>query len=218
MLSDEDIALRRSGGPGNAILFSAKYADVLIVPWVFEPSVLFAYLTARTVTLLIPIALAVLGWKAAPQLAVLALAHNQLPFQAAAARVNLGYLMVCGSMALFVLFGGPYVAANMGISDPVFQEVLLWLVIGQSAPVFFGATGLLMRTLNRGVISDLLTGITAVFFVLCIAILGASDSMVVAQALAAAQLAHAAICALLLTQSGVWPGLTALFHKQIRIF
>ncbi len=48
--------------------------------------------------------------------------------------------------------------------------------------------------------------------------LNPQDGVLIAQTFAAAQLAQAAICALLLTQCGIWPGLTALFYKEIKLF
>jgi len=207
-----------AGVSGALFRCAIKYIDIPIAPWTLEKKALYAYLIARVASLLMPWALSVLEYKVAPQITSIAQGQLQLQFQAAAARVNLGYLMVCGAMALLVLYVGPYLAVLVGVADPMFGEILLWLVIGQSAPALFGATSLLMHALDRAFFYNLILGLTALFFLVCIATVGAPDGRVLAQTLAAGQLAQACVCALLLTKSGVWPGLTALFHKQIRIF
>ena len=55
-------------------------------------------------------------------------------------------------------------------------------------------------------------------FLVGIVLLGARDGIDVAQTFAVSQLTLAAVSALLLTQCGIWPGLTALFHNQIKLY
>lgn len=201
-------------GMGTVFRLATRYPDVLIVPWLLSASVALAYLAARGASLLVPLALLLVDRKAEPHLIVLAQDLPQTPFQAAAARVNLGYLMICGALGLFVLTFMQQVAGHF---DPVMGDMLIWLLVGQSTPVLFGATAVLMRVVERGAFYDLLTGITSALFIIGVALLDIRDGVLIAQAFAAAQLTLAALCALLLTQSGVWPGLTALLHKEIRI-
>lgn len=203
---------------GVGFRLAIRHVDVLVVPWFLEAALLLAYLTARLASICIPLALGQLARKAAPHLVRLARAENQQLFRAAAARINLGYMMVCGAVALIVLSLTPVLAQVVGIADPAFDHILIWLVLGQSAPALFGATGLLMYAVERGTFDDLLLGITGAMFLAGIWTLNPQDGLLVAQTFAAAQLAHAAIGALLLTQCGVWPGLTALFHKEIKLF
>jgi hypothetical protein len=210
----EGEGLRRSGLKA-VFVFSTRYVDVLVVPWIIEFEVLYVYFLARIASLCLPMALAILGNKVEPVLSSLASTQEQTPFRAAAARVNLGYLMISGAMALFVISGGSYLATAL---EPEFREILIWLVIGQSAPVLFGATGLLMRIVDRGTFYDVLGGITAAMFLAGIFLLHATDGVDVALTFAVSQLTLAAVSALLLTQCGIWPGLTALFHKQIKLF
>lgn len=205
-------------GVGAAFRWVTRYVDLLIVPFVLEATVLVCYLIARAASLSIPLALSFLAKKAAPQLINLFQTPTQSAFQAAAARANLGYLMVCGAVSLLVLASGPFLASALGGLNPAFDEILIWLIIGQANPVLFGATFLLMHAVDRTTFYELLQCVTAVLFVTGMAVLDATNGILVAQTLAAAQLTQAAICALLLTQCGVWPGLTALFHKEIKLF
>lgn len=195
-----------------------RYADLLIVPFLFEVTLLIAYLVARIASMCVPLALGGLAHKAGPQLSRLFQMPKQAPFQAAAARVNLGYLMVCGAVSLLVLGCAPFIAGALGGLNHAFDEIVIWLVVGQAAPVLFGATALLMQAVDRGAFYVVLQGMTATMFVAGVMVLDNTSAVVVAQTLAAAQLTQAALCALLLTQCGVWPGLTALFHKEIKLF
>lgn len=207
-----------SGLAGAVFRFVTRFTDVLIAPFLLEMMVLYSYLAARAGTLLIPLALHLLARKATPQLRSLAQMDTQLPFRTAAARVNLGYLMICGGVAVLVLAIAPLAAAATGGLSQDFDGILLWLVVGQAAPAFFGATGLLMNIVHRGAFYEVVHGLTSVMFLGAVVALDAANGEQIAQTFAAAQLTQAALCAVLLTQCGVWPGLTALFHKQIKIF
>ena len=208
----------RSAEFGGVFRYSARFCDLLVVPWLLDSTTLTIYLLARLVSLLIPFMLMLLDRRAQRQLTPLVHAEGKLPFRAAAARINLGYMMICGGMAIMIAGVVPYLYSMFLSSEQALRGILLWLVIGQAAPVFFGATGLLMRVVDRGTFDDLLRGVTAVFYLVCVISLGQTDAVSLAQTLAAAQLAQAAVCALLLTQCGIWPGLTALFNKEIKLF
>ena len=126
--------------------------------------------------------------------------------------------MICGAVSLLVLGCAPFIAGALGGLNHAFDEIVIWLVVGQAAPVLFGATALLMHAVDRGAFYVVLQGMTATMFIGGVIVLDNTNAVVVAQTLAAAQLTQAALCALLLTQCGVWPGLTALFHKEIKLF
>lgn len=202
---------------GLAARVVIRFPDLLLAPWFLDSAELKLYFWVRVASLAIPLALFGLSHSVTAKLEALSQTGNSLGFRAAAARVNLGYLMVCGSMALMILIGAPYSAALLGYSNAGFSDALIWVVLGQAAPILFGATGLLMHVENRGTINELLLGLTAALFVASIFALEAGTAVTVAQTLGVAQLTHSAICAILLTQSGVWPGLTALFQKEIKL-
>jgi hypothetical protein len=208
----------RDGAATTVSRLVLRFIDVLIVPWLLGADILFAYLAARALACLVPLLLAFLHIKALPQLVYLSQLQQNNAFRAAAARINLGYLMVCGSAALLVLLVARHLIIPLGISNLAFSELVIWLVIGQSAPVLFGATRLLMQATGRSIFCDLLSCLTSAFFLISLILSTGNDGVFIAQTFAAAQMAHACICALLLTQCGVWPGLTALFHNELRIF
>lgn len=193
-----------------------RASDVLIAVLMLDGRLLHAYLLARALSVLVPCSLLLLEAKVSPQLATLV--SDKPLFQAAAARVNLGYLIISGSLALLVLLLAPRVAGSAGIEGDSLQEILVWMLIGQVSPILFGATRMLMQVMDRRVFYDLLTLLTTALFMIGVALLPDRSAVFIAQSLAAAQLAQSAVCALLLTQCGVWPGLTALLHKEIKLF
>lgn len=203
---------------GEAGRIATRYVDFLLIPWLLEGTVLYAYILARITSLIIPLALHGVSARVKPQLSALLQTGNFCRFQAAAARVNLGYLMVCGGMSLIVATCAPHWAALLGNFDPVFTNILVWAVVGQSAPILFGATVLLMNAVGRGAMNELLYGFVAALFVASVLIGNKGSAILIMQTFAVAQLTHAAICSISLARCGVWPGLTALFHKEIKLF
>ena len=208
----------RGGEWGGVFRFVTRFVDLLILPWVLDPEVLWIYLAARFASLSIPLILNLLDARVARELSNLAQIRDKSRFQSAAARVNICYLLVCGAMGVFVIVGAPSCAIILGIQATPFSAILTWLVIGQSAPVLFGATSLLMHAVERGAFSDSLLGLTSLLFLIAVATSDMRDGVVIAQTLVAAQLTQAGLCALLLTQCGVWPGATSLLHKEIKLF
>lgn len=203
---------------GSGFYFVTRFVDLLVVPWVLNGKTVYVYVIARLLALVVPLSLMALGGKVAVTLYDLAQINEGRSFQAAAARVNLGCLMICGAVSLLVLLIAPHFSGMLGDQYPEFIEILVWLVIGNLAPALFGATHLLMNALGRGEFYNLLSGVTSLLTLISLAVLPELNGLLIAQIVAAAQLSHSAICALLLTQSGVWPGLTALFHKEMKLF
>ncbi len=193
-------------------------ADLLIVPWLLSEEHLFAYLCAKMISLGIPVSLVVLERRLGGHLAFLAEDELQAPFRAAAARVNLSYLMVSGALAIISLSVAHRVFGHLPELDASFGEVVIWLVVGQSTAVLFGASTLLMSSVGQRRLCDLIRIITLLVFLCCVWIVGPRTGVLIAQMLAVAKITHAAVCAIFLAKYGVWPGLTALFHKEIKIF
>jgi len=77
------------GSVGLGFRFLTRFADLFLAPFVLQAPVLFAYLAARGWTLIMPLALYLLGRKVAPQMMTLVQRDAQMPFRAAAARVEL---------------------------------------------------------------------------------------------------------------------------------
>lgn len=200
----------------------AGLGDIALAAVVLEANAVCVYGAARLTTLTIPVALNLIASRALPQLRALGAETGTPAFRAAAARFNLGIVLISGAIAVLLLWAGPPVLTALGVPLPGLAENLLtWLLLGQSAPVLFGATTVIMRASGRGSFVGLSRLIGAGLFGSSVLwaglVVGMIEPLFMAQALVASQLAQAALCAILLTQAGVWPGLTALLHPQIRL-
>lgn len=194
-----------------------RYIDLLIMPFLLEAAPALLYLAARVISLCVPAVLSFLERRAVPHLSALADPEPSPAFQALAGRVNLGFMMIAGSLSLAMVWGTPFIAAQLGLPLAELREILVWLILGQCAPVFFGATRMMMHAVGRGAFVVMLEGFAVTCFLIALSVGDGSDPVFYAQAVAAAQLTQSGLSALLLTQCGVWPGLSALFHPTIRL-
>ncbi|KEJ91051.1 hypothetical protein [Sulfitobacter donghicola] len=198
----------------NAFRLVSRNIDIFAGIWLLDSAVFLLYVYARLAAAILPLSLGLVGRRVFPQLKKLTMQNDYLQFQSAAARVNLAFLMVSGGVAMLVLT----IAPELNFSQTgEFKEVLVWLLLAQSTPILFGATPILMRAVGRETFYEVLLGISAAFFLAATLILNTHEGVSIAQIYATSQLTVAAASALLLTQYGIWPGLTALFHKRIKL-
>jgi hypothetical protein len=140
-------------------------------------------------------------------------------FSALAARLNLGVLLIGGGFSLAILAIGPFCAILLGLHGPSMQGVLLWLVLGAASQVFFGATDMLLKTAGMAGLMALLCTASTAFFVVAVLASPSPDAVFLAQCFAAMHLIRYAIASVILVRKfSVWPGLTALFLRQIKLF
>tara|TARA_R110002110_G_scaffold9922_6_gene48501 strand:+ start:12657 stop:13877 length:1221 start_codon:yes stop_codon:yes gene_type:complete len=195
-----------------------RYADVVILSWVLSPLNTLNYLIARGLAQGVSIALNLLSNRIAETLISAYDTENSQEFAAVAARTNLGFLLIGGSVSVAAISGGASIPMFFGIDAEVFQNILFWLVAAEAAPVIFGATGLLLNIAHcsRETILLSLFGALAVWSALII--LDISNPRQLAQVFAYVQLLIAATSAFLLgLRFGIWPGLTAILFRQIKL-
>lgn len=197
----------------------AAHADLLLVPILLNGTEALLYIAARGLGIVVTGVLAQLGARAMPALLAAGQSRNQSKFITIAARLNLGFLLVGGSAGIAALTVGPYVAKVFHLAGADFQAALLWVVLGACAPAIFGATEALLQMIKKRnllLLSDLVAvgGFTsAILFV------PQPDALLLAKCFAVVQLLKTAACAVLLVRhAGVWPGLTALLLRQIKLF
>lgn len=202
----------------DAAPFLLRYADVLILSWVLSPLDTLNYLIARGLAQLVLYALNQLSDRIADTLDSAYNTGNQQNFVAVAARTNLGFLLIGGAASLAALSMGAYVPLLFNLDSAVFRSILLWLVTAEVAPVIFGATGLLLNIAQcrRETILLSFAGVVAVWSTAIIFEL--TDPRDLAQLFAQVQMSIAAISAVFLgLRFGIWPGLTALLFRQIKL-
>ncbi len=192
--------------------------DLLLVPLLLDAVTCATYLFARSICLIGAVGLRFLDNATLENIGRIYLMRNASEFCGSAARLNLGYLLIGGSGSLIAIGLSQTVSGNLVITQNGFDAVFFWLLLAQGGPMLFGATVGLMRVTG--------TSGTVVFlqFIAALSVcgsfyLGAIDSAAdLAKYFALAQLAISMVAALILgLQHGVWPGVTAIMHKQIRL-
>lgn len=198
--------------------FLLRHADLLILPWVMSPAVTLGYLIARGLAQFIPCVLDRLGGRLTNTLARNFTAGSYHDFVSGAARTNLGVLLIGGAASLAVFGIGVHIPQAFNLNQPHFQNVLFWLTVAQVAPIVFGATGLLMKIteLRKEVIGLSLTGVVIVWSITFV--LDIKDPQDLAQLYAYVEMTIAALASGILgLRFGIWPGLTALLFRQIKL-
>lgn len=197
----------------------AHYADLLVVPMILNGTNALYYVAARCLGVAVMMVLAHLGARALPALVLARKQRNKMQFITMAARLNLGFLLVGGGAGLAALTIGPYLASALRLDPASLQAVLIWVVLGACAPVFFGATETLFQATRRQGIT-FMSNLFGIGVITCTALFASQpDATFLAKWFAGAHLARSGICALILVRySGIWPGLTALLLRQIKLF
>lgn len=198
--------------------FLLRYADLLILPWVMLPTVAMSYLIARGLAQLVPVVLDQLGERVTNTLARAFTAGSDPDFVSGAARTNLGFLLIGGAATLAVFGFGVHVPQAFNLNPSHFHKFLFWLTLAQAAPVVFGATCLLMNiaAMRNETIGLSLIGVVTVWSITVV--FGLKGPQYLAQLYAYVQMAITAISAVMLgLRFGIWPGLTALLFRQIRL-
>lgn len=221
MLSLHPAALA-DNSPENLLALAAKIVpvlDILILPFLLPPSAAAAYLGARAVAMVIELGVLLLCRRSRRGIVQAAGAGGQAAFRIMAARLNLGMLFIGGGLGLGVLSGAPYLARIMDGPMLEFRGLLIWLILAQMSPAIFGAADLLLDVARhrRDTFLVRLGGI--ICFSAAAAFARPDTAMLLAQQVAILHLAlGGALACVLAWRTGIWPGLTALCFRQIRLF
>lgn len=195
-----------------------SHIDILLVPFVLQGEGALIYLFARCLAQASPAVLHHIGNWTEADFEATYLRNDKAQFVARAARLNLGVFLIGGALSVIVLAAAPYVARLLSLSGPDMQSVVIWLVLGCAAQVVFGATDLLLRA--AGMARWVATSCFASTVLLVVAVMAAHqpNAVFLAQCFAAVHLLRHAVAAVLLAgKLGVWPGLTAVLLKQIKL-
>lgn len=196
-----------------------RQVDLLVLPFVLPPSAAIPYLMARGFGACVTVALDQLIGRAYRSVAnqIEGKANAAFPV-AEAARVNLGVLLVGGAIALALLSVLPYLPKVLGPASHRVEDVVGWLLLATLGPAFFGAAPAFMR------LAGLQREMTVLFFLSTLAFAAMVIAqpnltmLALAQMTAATQLSVAAVASgLLAWRTGVWPGLTAILFRQIKL-
>ncbi len=195
-----------------------QFGDLPLVTAVLPHEQSLTYLAARGLSLIVVFGLRHLGGAAARPLRTTYQNHNKSAFITMAARINLGFLLVGGGLALLALMAGPYIQHWLALTGGPFSAVLGWTVLAASAPALFGATTLLLHTTQNARTKILIDSAAIVLLIGSAFISATPTALFAAKCLATIHLASAALAAIILARhAGIWPGLTALLLRQIRL-
>lgn len=196
----------------------ARHADLMILPFILPPKLMLPYLVAKGVSLLLPVFINVFQKLAASPLRLAIAGRQQALFVASAARINLGLMLIAGGLAVAVLSAAPVLSNTAVLDYGQFREILLWLLLAESAPAIFGATAMLMRTSGFGAVHIILNAIAAVVLIVVSVGFVTTDPVLIAKTYAGVHFSIAAISAvILIRQMGIWPGPTALMFRKIKL-
>ena len=194
------------------------YADLIVLSCVLTPQNTFVYLIARGLAQVVPLCLQLVSGRIARALFLAFEGDERENFVAIAARTNLGYLLIGGGASLFVLSAETYISIFFDLDRVIFRDILFWLLVAQASPVFFGATAMLLDTTRSNMLTKSLALFGMLIFISSYALLEISEPKQFAQVFASSHVLIAAISAGYLGfRFGVWPGLTAVFFRQIKL-
>lgn len=196
--------------------FLLRNCDILCLPLLYTPSIAAPYLLMRV---LVTPAFVVLDHFEALSAERLSGNMKAKAYKEASARINLGMLLIGGAAGLFILAGVHFGAAQQSISLLIEREVLFWLLIGLAARAVFGASYAFLETSGLRRSGLILSGIAALSFVLTLVVISSSSPVTLAMSYAISQIIFSGLAAALaITHLGVWPGLTAILLRQIKLF
>ncbi|MGJ8616819.1 MAG: hypothetical protein ACSHWS_08235 [Sulfitobacter sp.] len=195
-----------------------RYADLIVLALLLSPQNTLIYLIARGLAQVVPVTLNILTDRVDGPLRSAHCAGNLRHFAATAARINLGFLLIGGSVSLGALSMGAYVALIFNLDTAAFRYTLFWLVTAQSAPILFGATCVLFN-ITQCKSGTILLPLLGVFLFLCSSVLmEVNDPLSLAQIFALTHLMIGAGSALLINlRFGIWPGITAILFRQLKL-
>lgn len=198
--------------------FLMRNIDLMMVPWLLPPLGAAIFLIARGLACGVSLASDQMQRGAQATIYAVSAQGAESAFFAAAARLNLGLLLVGGGSAIAVMAVANSAQNYLSSDMALLPQVVLWLALGRCDAAIFGAAPLLMEGSTMRRTRATLGWVGALGLALALSFAGVTQVVQMAQYVAIAQLVVGAACAFVLGQRyGIWPGLTALFHKRIKL-
>ncbi|WP_093738465.1 hypothetical protein [Sulfitobacter delicatus] len=200
---------------GPALL---KVADILILPCVLSPVPAAGYIGMRAGGLLTIFTLSSVQAATRERLKRNSAPSLAAEFAADAARLNLGLLLIGGGVSVGILVIQPYITPHFSPFASGDVTVLLWILLGALAPALLGAAPVLLSLTGHRREWALISFVGVLLLAALTYSLRISTPLGLAQVYAAVQLATIACAALIIGRTrGVWPGLTAVLFRRIRL-
>jgi hypothetical protein len=196
-----------------------KGADIIALPFLFEFSEIAVYLVARLFSLTIEPISQILATKGTGVLAREYRSGSMQNFIGKAARLNLSIFLIGGGAALVPLAIGGIISPILQANQDQFLFFLFWCVVGQSCFNIFGFNNEVLQIMGRTLETDLVqSGLLIGFSGICLSMNDLNAQNFVILFVAMQYVAAAISAAFVAVRFGIWPGPTALFFGQIRLF
>lgn len=195
-----------------------RYIDIILAGWLLSGHFLSTYLTLRIGVFLVDFVFAALKKATFVPLSTLYDTASTRDFRATAARVNLSFLLIGGSCTIAVMQVGPFSFDYLRLEDILSHQVLAWLVFARGAPLIFGANEIFLGVSQHQKVAALLSWSFATVLVVLMCSAGRVDGLMFAKTYAITLVAYNfASAAYVARYLSVWPGITAVFHGQLKL-
>jgi hypothetical protein len=187
-----------------AVLLSSEAATQYITAWCFALSC--SYLIGT------------LNGTLGPVLSDVYRTERRHKLVAIAARTNLGFLLIGGGGVMFFFLSAQFSLGQTHSNPDLIAPIMMWLFVSHCGPVIMGASDLLMNITRMHAQKSwvlLLWGSMAVGTILFLA---PHNPVTFAMWVAAFHIGYSTHLALVLgLRHGVWPGITALMQKELKL-
>lgn len=192
--------------------------DILIVPFFLDSKEIIIYLVVCFISLPPLLALGFFLKSGEKLLSAGFRSHSKREFRKVAARVNLGYFLVGGGLAMIPLALGKICAPLLGEEQHLFSICLALCVGSHYGVSLFGASELINKVTGRRKETIYISSAFALFFLTYCLLSVELGLREFATGLAAMHLGKAFLSAVIVAlRFGIWPGPTAILFGRIRL-
>lgn len=195
-----------------------QHTDIMLCLVLLPSGAALIYLVARSLAQIVPFVFKCLSQKLLPHVSDLYISANLTAFKEAAARINLGFLLIGGGTALVALCLVKPVALVLMLAEGHFATSAIWLVLGFAAPVVFGASSLFLSAIKQRRIAFTIWVGATLAALSAVAFTQPSTPVELALIIALMQVGVTAVSAVwVIHTAGIWPGITGLLCNQIKL-
>lgn len=200
-------------GPTGVRTFDAVLAAVLL-----SSEAATQYLTAWCFALSCSYLIGTLNGTLGPVLADVYRTERRLKLVAVAARTNLGFLLIGGGGIVFFFLSAQFSLGQTHSNPDLIVPIMIWLFVSHCGPVIMGASDLLMSITGMHAQKSWVLLLWASTAVGTILFLAPDNPVTFAMWVATFHIGYSTHLALVLgLRHGVWPGITALLQKELKL-
>lgn len=194
------------------------HADLIVAAFLLSADQVLIYLVLRAIAELVGIVIDKVQRAARPALEYSFANQNLGHFAAAAARINLGVMLIGGATASLVLIATKYLSQKTFLGLEQHSLAFFLLVMRHAMPCIFGAAPFFLIVSRRKADTKLLDTIFVCMFVSSAVLLVPESPSALARIHLVCVAAYAGGAAIIVGKGfGVWPGITAVLCRRIML-